>query len=140
MEPLSPAELIRKTCFLARDCDPLSELSRIRPNSATGSQYTSIRYTDTLTMEGLQPSIGSVGDAYDNAAAVTVIGLVKNEAVAKDYPFHTGTLRNDDDVIEIVFEWLHWYNNDRQHSALDHPTPEEYEQKSMLLKSAPYPT
>jgi putative transposase len=56
-------------------------------HSAAGSQYTSIRYTDTLMLEGLQPSIGSVGDAYDNAAAETVMGLFKNEAVVTGSPF-----------------------------------------------------
>jgi len=51
-----------------------------------------------------------VGDAYDNAAAETVMGLFKNEAVAKDSPFRTGALKTESDVIEIVFEWVHWYN------------------------------
>lgn len=97
-------------------------------HSDAGSQYTSIRYTDTLALEGLQPSIGSVGDAYDNAAAETVMGLFKNEAVAKDSPFRTGALKTENDVIEIVFEWVDWYNNARLHSALDDQTPEEYEQ------------
>jgi putative transposase len=77
-------------------------------HSDAGSQYTSIRYTDTLALEGLQPSIGSVGDAYDNAAAETVMGLFKNEAVAKDSPFRTGALKTETDVMEIVFEWVHW--------------------------------
>lgn len=49
--------------------------------------------------EGLQPSIGSVGDAYDNAAAETVMGLFKNEAVAKDSPFRSGALKNETDVM-----------------------------------------
>ncbi|WP_426977263.1 integrase core domain-containing protein [Pseudarthrobacter sp. O4] len=92
------------------------------------AQYTSIRYTDTLALEGLQPSIGSVGDAYDNAAAETVMGLFKNEAVAKDSPFRAGALKTETDVVEIVFEWVHSYNNQRLHSALDHQTPEEFEQ------------
>lgn len=61
-------------------------------HSDAGSQYTSIRYTDTLDIEGLVPSIGSVGDAYDNAAAETVMGLFKNEAVAKASPFRNGAL------------------------------------------------
>ena len=72
------------------------------PSFRAGSQYTSIRYTDTLALEGLQPSIGSVGDAYDNAAAETVMGLFKNEAVAKDSPFRTGAMRTVTDVMEIV--------------------------------------
>jgi transposase InsO family protein len=79
-------------------------------------------------LEGLQPSIGSVGDAYDNAAAETVMGLFKNEAVAKDSPFRTGALKTESDVMEIVFEWVHWYNNQRLHSSLGHQTPEEFEQ------------
>jgi transposase InsO family protein len=54
-----------------------------------------------------------VGDAYDNAAAETVMGLFKNEAVAKDSPFRTGALKTETDVMEIVFEWVHWYNNAR---------------------------
>lgn len=80
-----------------------------------------------MVLEGLQPSIGSVGDAYDNAAAETVMGLFKSEAVAKDSPFRTGVLKTESDVIQIVFEWVDWYNNCRLHSALDHQTREEYE-------------
>jgi putative transposase len=90
-------------------------------------------------MEGLQPSIGSVGDAYDNAAAETVMGLIKNEAVAKDSPFRAGALKTESDVIEIVFERVHWYNNDHLHSALDHQTPEEYEQSYYDLQIGSLP-
>ena len=96
-------------------------------HSDAGSQYTSIRYTDTLEIEGLIPSIGSVGDAYDNAAAETEMGLFKNEAVAKGSPFRTGALKTESDVIEVVFDWVHWYNNERLHSTLEHQTPEEFE-------------
>ena len=56
------------------------------------------------------PSIGSVGDAYDNAAAETVMGLFKNEAVARGSPFRSGALKTESDVVEIVFDWVHWYN------------------------------
>ena len=97
-QPWNPAEVY---------CEPRSELSRIRLNSDAGSQYTSTRYTDTLALEGLQPSIGSVGDAYDNAAAETVMGLFKNEAVAKDSPFRSGALKTETEVMEIVLEWVH---------------------------------
>lgn len=96
-------------------------------HSDAGSQYISIRYTDTLELEGLVPSIGSVGDAYDNAAAETVMGLFKNEAVAKGSPFRTGALKTESDVVEVVFDWVHWYNNARLHSSLGHQTPEEFE-------------
>jgi len=59
-------------------------------HSDAGSQYTSIRFTETVAREGLVVSIGSIGDAYDNAAAETVMGIYKNEAVAKNSPFATG--------------------------------------------------
>ncbi|PYG97693.1 hypothetical protein CVV67_25625, partial [Arthrobacter stackebrandtii] len=79
-------------------------------HSDADRQYTSIRYTDTLEIEGLIPSIGSVEDAYDNAAAETVMGLFKNEAVAKGSPFRAGALKAETDVIELVVGWVHWYN------------------------------
>ena len=55
-------------------------------HSDAGSQYTSIRFTETVALEGLVASIGSVGDAYDNAAAETVMGLYKNEAIRTNHP------------------------------------------------------
>lgn len=97
-------------------------------HSDAGSQYTSIRFTDTLVLEGLAASIGSVGDAYDNAAAETVMGLYKNEAVAKGSPFWTGPLRTEADVEEVTFDWVDWYNNERLHSSLGNIPPEEFEQ------------
>ena len=106
-------------------------------HSDAGSQYTSIRYTDTLALEGLVPSIGSVGDAYDNAAAETVMGLFKNEAVAKNSPFRNGALKTETDVVDVVFEWVHWYNTQRLHSAIGYQTPEEYEQTYYARKTRP---
>ncbi|MHA7271795.1 integrase core domain-containing protein [Arthrobacter sp. TMT4-20] len=54
------------------------------------------------------------------------MGLFKNEAIAKGSPFRTGALKTETDVQTIVFEWVHWYNNERLHSALDHQKPEEH--------------
>lgn len=96
-------------------------------HSDAGSQYTSIRFTETVALEGLTASIGSVGDAYDNAAAETVMGLFKNEAIAKTSPFRSGPLKGLPEVEEIVFDWVSWYNNDRLHSFLGNIPPEEYE-------------
>ena len=96
-------------------------------HSDAGSQYTSIRFTETVALEGLVASIGSVGDAYDNAAAETVMGLFKNEAVRNGSPFRTGPLKTLADVEEITFDWVTWYNNERLHSYLGNVTPEEYE-------------
>ena len=92
------------------------------------AEYTSQRYTQTLATEGLIPSIGSIGDAFDNAAAETVIGLFKNEAVARDSPFRTGALVAKADVDDVVVEWVHWYNRARLHSTLGYRTPVEFEE------------
>ena len=97
-------------------------------HSDAGSQYTAIRFTETLALEGLTASIGSVGDAYDNAVAESVIGLYKNEAIRSDSPFRTGPLRTLADVETVTMEYVDWYDNRRLHSRLDNLTPEEYEQ------------
>ncbi|GAA1216368.1 hypothetical protein GCM10009655_14580 [Rhodoglobus aureus] len=96
-------------------------------HSDAGSQYTSIRFSETVTLEGLTASIGSVGDAYDNAAAETVMGLYKNEAVQNGSPFRSGSLKTLTDVEELTFGWVDWYNNERLHSSLRNVPPEEYE-------------
>ena len=91
------------------------------------TQYTSIRFTETVALEGLTASIGTVGDAYDNAAAETIMGLFKNEAIRNGSPFRTGPLKGPPDVEEVTFDWVSWYNNERLHSFLGNIPPEEYE-------------
>jgi transposase InsO family protein len=108
-------------------------------HSDAGSQYTSIRFTETLTLQGLSASIGSVGDAYDNAVAESVIGLYKNEAIAAGSPFRDGPLRTLADVETITMEYVDWYNNHRLHSRLDNLTPEEYEQAYYAPPTGPPP-
>src|SRR5215217_698975 len=71
-----------------------------------GSQYTSIALTETLVLEGMAASIGSIGDAYDNALAETTIGLFKTEAVGRGSPFLAGPLRTIDDVEYATMEWV----------------------------------
>jgi transposase InsO family protein len=101
--------------------------SKVIHHSDAGSQYTSIRYTETLELEGFSASIGTVGDAYDNAAAETVMGLFKHEAIRADSPFRDGPLRGLGDVEKITLEYVDWYNHRRFHGALDQRTPDEYE-------------
>jgi putative transposase len=97
-------------------------------HSDAGSQYTSIRFTETLALQGLSASIGSIGDAYDNAVAESFMGLFKSEAVAAGSPFRAGPLRTLADVETITMNYVDWYNNHRLHSLLDNRTPEEHEQ------------
>lgn len=72
-------------------------------------QYTSIRFTETLALEGLSASIGTVGDACGIAVAESVFGLFKNEAVAAGSPFRTGPLRTLADVEALTTDYVDWY-------------------------------
>jgi putative transposase len=85
------------------------------------------RLAHWLVLEGIAASIGSVGDAHDNALAETTIGLFKTEAVGRGSPFLAAPLRTIDDVEYATMEWVDWYNNRRLHSQLDYVPPEEYE-------------
>ena len=96
-------------------------------HSDAGSQYTSISLTETLALEGILASIGSVGDAYDNALAESTIGLFKTEAVSKRSPFLTGPIKTIDDIEFATMEWVDWFNSRRLHSTLGYITPDEFE-------------
>lgn len=96
-------------------------------HSDAGSQYTSIRFTEHLQMQGIAPSIGSVGDAYDNALMESVIGLYKTEAVTTTV-FHDGPLKTLADIEYATAGWVDWYNHRRLHGSLGMLTPVEYEQ------------
>ena len=91
------------------------------------AQYTALRFGETLFLQGLRPSIGSVGDAYDNALAETTIGLYKVECIADDSPFRKGPLRTIGDVEEATSAWVHWYNTGRLMHRLGRIPPAEYE-------------
>ena len=90
------------------------------------SQYTSIRFTEHLDLEGVRPSIGSVGDAYDNALMECVIGLYKTECI-RTTVFHAAPYRTIVDVEFATSGWVDWYNNRRLHSTLGYVAPAEYE-------------
>ncbi|OYD61489.1 transposase InsO family protein [Rhodococcus sp. OK302] len=96
-------------------------------HSDAGSQYTSISFAETLALEGIAASIGSVGDAYDNALAESTIGLFKTEAVSKSSPFLQGAIKTIDDIEFATMEWVDWFNTRRLHSTLDYVTPDEFE-------------
>ncbi len=80
-------------------------------HSDAGSQYTSIRFTEHLELEGIQPSIGSVGDAYDNALMETINGLYKTECI-RTTVFHDGPYKTIAEVEYATAGWVDWYNHD----------------------------
>lgn len=98
-------------------------------HSDAGSQYTSVHVGETLSLSGLRPSIGSVGDAFDNAVAETTIGLYKNECIRADSPFHRGPLRTLADVELITADYVTWYNHHRIMHRLGRLPPAEAEHR-----------
>ena len=96
-------------------------------HSDAGSQYTAIHFTDTLMLAGLIPSVGTVGDALDNALAETTIGLYKTECVREGSPFRTGPLLTLANLEDITSAWVHWYNTSRLMHRLGRRPPTEAE-------------
>jgi transposase InsO family protein len=91
-------------------------------HSDRGGQYLAIRYTERLAEAGIEPSVGSRGDSYDNALAETVIGLYKTEVIRQAGPW-----RGLDDVEYATLEWVAWYNTQRLLEPLGYRPPAEYE-------------
>ncbi len=96
-------------------------------HSDAGSQYTSVRFAQTLLLAGLTGSVGSVGDAYDNALAETTIGLYKTECTRSGSPFRNGPIRTLANLEEITSSWVHWYNTERLMHHLGRRPPAEAE-------------
>jgi putative transposase len=93
-------------------------------HSDRGSQYVSIRYTERLAEAGIEPSVGSVGDSYDNALAETAIGLFKTEVIHRRGPW-----RNLEAVEFATLEWVDWFNTRRLLEPIGHIPPAEAEQR-----------
>jgi transposase InsO family protein len=91
-------------------------------HSDRGSQYLSIRYTERLADAGIDTSVGSVGDSYDNALAESIIGLFKTEVIK-----FLGPWKSMAQVEWETLQWVSWYNTERLHSAIGHQTPQEME-------------
>ncbi len=91
-------------------------------HSDRGSQYLSIRYTDRLLEQGITASVGSTGDAYDNALAESINGLFKTEVIR-----HQGPWKGIGDVEYATLEWVDWYNCRRLMASLGYKPPFEYE-------------
>ena len=91
-------------------------------HSDRGSQYLSIRYSERLAEAGIVPSVGSVGDSYDNAMAETVIGLYKTELIHRRAPWH-----HVDAVEYATLAWVEWFNNRRLLEPIGDIPPAEFE-------------
>ena len=109
--------------------DALDQAIHARPHeddlvhhSDRGVQYLSICYTERLAEAGIEPSVGSVGDSFDNALAETVIGLFKTEVIRRRGPWRT-----IDDVEHATLEWVDWFDNGRTLGPLGYVSPNEYE-------------
>ena len=106
-----------------------SELLR-RPLEST--QYLSIRYTERLADAGIEPSVGSTGDSYDNALAETVIGLFKTEEIHRRGPW-----KGVEDVEFATLEWVAWYNTSRLLEPIGYVSPNEFERAYYDRQTAP---
>ncbi|MGH3430262.1 MAG: IS3 family transposase [Terriglobales bacterium] len=113
-----PLEALEHALIAAKD----QAIDGLVHHSDRGVQYVSIRYTEHLAKAGITASVGSRGDSYDNALAETVNGLYKTELI-HDRPAWPS-------VTEVEFatmNWVHWWNHQRLHQALDYATPIEIE-------------
>src|SRR5208283_3213958 len=101
-------------------------------HSDRGSQYVSIKYTERLAEAGIEPSVGSVGDSYDNALAETINGLYKAEVIHLRGPW-----RSFEAVEFATLEWVDWFNNRRLLEPIGNIPPAEAEQRyyAMLEQS-----
>jgi transposase InsO family protein len=101
-------------------CD--SDTGDLVHHSDRGTQYLSIRYTERLADAGIELSVGSRGDAYDNALAETVIGLFKTEVIRRRGPW-----RSLETVEFATLEWVDWFNHRRLLEPIGYVPPAEYE-------------
>ena len=91
-------------------------------HSDRGSQYVSIRYTERLTEAGIEPSVGTTGDSYDNALAETINGLYKAEVIHR-----LGPWKSLESVELATLEWVSWFNHQRLLGSIGHIPPAEAE-------------
>jgi len=108
------------------------DTDRLVHHSDRGVQYLSIRYTERLAEAGIEPSVGSVGDSYDNALAESVIGLYKTEVIRRRGPW-----RHLAAVEFATLEWVDWFNNRRLLEPIGNIPPVEFEEAYYRTQEAP---
>jgi transposase InsO family protein len=99
-------------------------------HSDRGTQYVSMRYTDRLAGAGIEPSVGSRGDSYDNALAESLIGLFKTEVIERK-----GAWRHLEAVEFAMLAWVDWFNMRRLLEPIGYMPPAEYEAQCYTLAS-----
>jgi putative transposase len=110
----------------------LDGAERLIHHSDRGTQYLSIRYTERLAEAGIECSVGSTGDSYDNALAESVIGLYKTEVIHRRGPW-----KGIDEVEFATLEWVAWYNTRRLLEPLGYVPPDEFERVYYNRQTAP---
>jgi putative transposase len=101
-------------------------------HSDRGSQYVSIKYAERLAEAGIEPSVGSVGDSYDNALAETINGLYKAEVIHRRGPW-----RSFEAVEFATLEWVDWFNNRRLLEPIGNIPPAEAEERYYAMIEQP---
>jgi len=108
------------------------DLENLVHHSDRGVQYLSIRYTERLAEAGIEASVGSIGDSYDNALAETINGLYKAELIRPNGPW-----RNIEEVEFATLEWVDWFNNRRLLSSIGDVPPAEFESMYWARQQSP---
>ena len=112
---------IERSDFRLPDINNTSNSGVLR-QPVESAQYLSIRYTERLAEAGIEPSVGSVGNSYDNALAETINGLYKTELVHRQGPW-----RNMQDLELATLGWVDWFNNRRLLGPIGNIPPAEAE-------------
>ncbi len=114
--------VLEQALFTRRRTDLRFTATGLIHHSDAGSQYTSLAFTEALRDSGIAGSIGSVGDALDNALMESAVGLYKTELIDRN-PVFSGRAELERETAS----WVHWYNTARLHSAIGYRPPVEYE-------------
>jgi putative transposase len=119
----------------SRACDGATNLAGLVHHTDAGSQYTSFAFTERLLAAGVDASVGSVGDAYDNALAESQIGIYKTELIRP-----LGPWRDLEHVELATLDWVHWFNTERPHESVDDLTPIQAEHIHYAARNRLVPT